>query len=81
MEADGCRIEILPPDVNDSNADFTGEDSAIRFGLLAIKNVGKGPIEAVLAARKATAGPFTSLHDFCARVHERGLTGKGASRR
>ena len=45
--------------------------------MLAIKNVGKAPIEAVLAAR-ADGGPFTSLHDFCARVHERGLTGKGA---
>ena len=76
LEAHGCRITILPPDVNHSMAEFTGENSAIRFGLLAIKNVGKGPIEAVLAAR-AEGGPFTSLHDFCARVCERGLTGKG----
>ena len=51
LEAHGCRITILPPDVNHSNAEFTGEGSAIRFGLLAIKNVGKGPIEAILAAR------------------------------
>lgn len=71
------RIEILPPDVNDSDAEFTGSGATIRFGLLAIKNLGKAPIEAVLAARN-TDGPFTSLHDFCARVHERGLTGKGA---
>ena len=71
------RIEILPPDVNHSDADFTGNGPTIRFGLLAIKNVGKGPIEAILAAR-SDGGVFTSLHDFCARVHARGLTGKGA---
>lgn len=79
VEIDGerRRIEILPPDVNESDAEFVGKDSTIRFGLLAIKNLGKAPIEAVLAARN-TDGPFTSLHDFCARAHERGLTGKGA---
>ena len=74
----GERIEILPPDVNDSDAEFIGKDAAIRFGLLAIKNVGKAPIEAVLAARKKNGGRFTSLHDFCAGVHEFGLTSKGA---
>ena len=74
---DGERIEILPPDVNYSDAEFTGEGATIRFGLLAIKNVGKAPIEAVLAARKQD-GLFTSLHDFCARVMAFGLTGKGA---
>ena len=73
----GQRIEILPPDVNHSDADFVGDGPTIRFGLLAIKNVGKGPIEAILATR-SDGGPFTSLHDFCARVHTRGLTGKGA---
>ena len=72
------RIEILPPDVNFSEAEFVGQGAEIRFGLLAIKNVGKAPIEAVLAARKKGEGPFTSLHDFCARVGEFGLTGKGA---
>ena len=71
------RIEILPPDVNFSDAEFTGEHAAIRFGLLAIKSIGKAPIEAVLAARKKD-GSFLSLHDFCARVSEFGLTGKGA---
>ena len=79
VEIDGqsLRIEILPPDVNFSDAEFTGEKAAIRFGLLAIKSIGKAPIEAVLAARKKD-GLFTSLHDFCARVSEFGLTGKGA---
>ena len=77
IDGESRRIEILPPDVNYSDADFTGHGATIRFGLLAIKNVGKAPIEAVLAARKAD-GPFNSLHDFCARVMAFGLTGKGA---
>ena len=78
LEKYGKRIEILPPDINHSDADFVGKDAAIRFGLLAIKNVGKAPIEAVLAARKKNGGCFTSLHDFCAGVHEFNLTSKGA---
>jgi len=77
LEEYGQRIEILPPDINFSEAEFTGEKAAIRFGLLAIKSIGKAPIEAVLAARKKD-GLFTSLHDFCARIHEFGLTSKGA---
>ena len=77
IEGESRRINILPPDVNYSDAEFTGHGSDIRFGLLAIKNIGKAPIEAVLAAR-AKGGEFTSLHDFCARAGEFGLTGKGA---
>ncbi len=77
LEEYGQRIELLPPDINYSDADFTGQAATIRFGLLAIKNIGKAPIEAVLAARKK-GGPFTSLHDFCARALEFGLSGKGA---
>jgi len=77
LEEYSQKIEILPPDINFSDAEFTGEKAAIRFGLLAIKSIGKAPIEAVLAARKKD-GLFASLHDFCARVHEFGLTSKGA---
>ncbi len=77
LEEHGQRIELLPPDINYSDADFTGHAATIRFGLLAIKSIGKAPIEAVLAARKK-GGPFTSLHDFCARALEFGLSGKGA---
>ncbi len=77
LEEHGQRIELLPPDINYSDADFTGQGATIRFGLLAIKTIGKAPIEAVLAARKK-GGPFTSLHDFCARALEFGLSGKGA---
>ena len=77
-----CRrlgIEVRPPDVQASAALFTVEDdadgtSAIRFGLAAIKNVGEGAIEAIVAAREGrsetsdAAGPFTNLDDLCRRV-------------
>ncbi|MBM4465095.1 MAG: DNA polymerase III subunit alpha [Chloroflexi bacterium] len=68
-----CRrmgIEILPPDVNRSGLDFTietGADRAIRFGLGAVKNVGEGPVEAILTAREQN-GPFKDIEDFCQRV-------------
>jgi len=64
-------IRILPPDVNESDKDFSvvGENQ-IRFGLAAVKNVGEAAIESVVAAREA-AGPFASLFDFCERVDSR----------
>src|SRR5688500_188993 len=65
-----CRrlgIEVLPPDVHRSGLDFTVETDAIRFGLLAIKNVGHGAIESIVAARDE-GGAFRSLADFCNRV-------------
>jgi len=70
-----CRhmgIEVLPPDVNLSGLDFTIEEQtdgspAIRFGMGAVKNVGEGPVETILAAREAGA-PFDNLDDFCRRV-------------
>ncbi len=65
-----CRnmgIKILPPDVNESDKDFTVVSGGIRFGLAAIKNVGGGAIDSILAARQAT-GRFTSLFDFCSKI-------------
>ena len=65
-----CRrlgIEVLPPDVERSELDFTVEGDAIRFGLQAVKNVGQGAIESIIAARTGD-GPFRSLTDLCARV-------------
>jgi DNA polymerase-3 subunit alpha len=72
---DECRrmgIEVLPPDVNISGLRFTIEEkddgsSAIRFGMGAVKNVGEGPVEAILEARRS-GGAFESLDDFCRRV-------------
>ena len=55
-----CRrmgIEVLPPDVHRSGVEFTVEGQAIRFGLLAVKNVGQGAIESIIAAREE-GGPF-----------------------
>ena len=59
-------IEVLPPDVNESDVGFTVVGGKIRFGLNAVKGVGRGAIEAILAVR--AAGPFTSLYDFCGRI-------------
>jgi DNA polymerase-3 subunit alpha len=66
-EARELGLEILPPDVNESGYKFTvvGEKK-MRFGLGAIRNVGRGAIESIIAAR--TAQPFTSLFDLCERV-------------
>ena len=65
-----CRelgIEVKPPDVNQSDSYFTVVDGQIRFGMAAIKNVGEGAVEVIVAAR--ADGPFTSLYDFCERVN------------
>ncbi|HHZ20775.1 MAG TPA: DNA polymerase III subunit alpha [Firmicutes bacterium] len=70
MYIEECRrmgLAILPPDVNYSYADFRPEGAGIRFGLLAVKNLGEGAIAAVLAER-AKRGPFRSLYDFCTRL-------------
>jgi len=73
-----CRkmgIPVLAPLVNRSRLEFVVEGEAIRFGLGAVKNVGQGAIEAIVAAREGSAsdpsgerGPFAGLHDFCRRV-------------
>jgi DNA polymerase-3 subunit alpha len=65
-----CRdlgIKVLGPDVNESQKNFAVVDGAIRFGLAAIKNVGEGAVDSVLAIRAGT-GRFTSFFDFCRRV-------------
>jgi DNA polymerase-3 subunit alpha len=67
---DECRrlgIEVRPPDVNGSRADFTVEDGAIRFGLGAVKNVGRAVIAETVACREDD-GPYESLYDLTARV-------------
>jgi DNA polymerase III subunit alpha len=66
-----CRemgIAVLPPDINQSDLHFTPAGNAIRFGLGAIKNVGQGAVEAIVAARQLE-GSFTSLYTFCERVN------------
>ncbi len=75
-----CRsmgIDVLPPDVNASEWDFSIEDCrtskcAIRFGMGAVKNVGWDSVDRILKAR-AKDGPFTSLNDFASRVDLRAV--------
>jgi DNA polymerase-3 subunit alpha len=65
-----CRemgIPVEPPDINVSDAFFTPHESAIRFGLAAVKNVGRNAIESIVAARKET-GSFRSMFEFCEKV-------------
>jgi DNA polymerase-3 subunit alpha len=61
------KIEVLPPDVNESYQDFTVVGGKIRFGLAAVKNVGLAAIQSILSA-KEERGNFTSLADFCLKV-------------
>jgi DNA polymerase III subunit alpha len=68
-------IDILPPDINQSDADFTVVEGNIRFGLAAIKGVGDKAVESIMANRKTTGEdgktefkPYKSLFDFCDRV-------------
>jgi DNA polymerase-3 subunit alpha len=66
-----CRemgIRVLPPDVNESDLNFTPAGAAIRFGLGAVKNVGQGAVEAIVVARN-NEGRFKSIFDFCERVN------------
>ncbi len=65
-----CRdmsIPILPPDLNESRADFTVAESSIRFGLAAVKNVGLKAVESLIEEREQS-GPFRDLLNFCKRV-------------
>ncbi len=73
-----CRdmgISLLPPDVNESFADFSVSGGDIRFGLVAIKSIGRGFINELIARREED-GPFRSLEDFCRR-----MAGKELNRR
>lgn len=60
------NVKILPPDVNKSMADFSVDGEGIRFGLLPIKNLGRGVINSIVEERKK--GKYTSLYDFCSRL-------------
>ena len=65
-------IEILPPDVNESLYLFNVIGANIRFGMGAIKNVGLGPVNAIIEEREAN-GPFTGFIDFCERVSTKAI--------
>jgi DNA polymerase-3 subunit alpha len=68
-----CRemgLNVLPPDINESMSDFSVVGEHIRFGLAAVKNVGVGAIESIIAVREKE-GKFLSIVDFCDRVDPR----------
>jgi DNA polymerase-3 subunit alpha len=65
-----CRqreIKVLPPDINESSVNFTPVGRSIRFGLVAVRNVGTKAVEAIKHSREKQ-GRFTSLYDFCRRI-------------
>ena len=66
-ECQRLGIKVLPPDVNESEERFVVSGRNIRFGLLAVKNLGKGLISKILNERKS--GEFTSFYNFCKRIH------------
>lgn len=68
-------IDILPPDINKGERDFSVEDGKIRYGLSALKSIGKGVIDSIVEERNER-GEFTSLNDFVVR-----LTGKEVNKR
>ena len=76
-DAKGFGIEVLRPDVNESQLSFApaGDGDVIRFGLAAIKGVGEGAVEGILAARK-DGGAFESIYDMCERVDGRAVNRK-----
>ncbi len=65
-ECKRLKIDVLGPNLNKSQQDFSIEENKVRFGLSAVKNVGTSAISIILEARDK--GQFTSLNDFCSRV-------------
>jgi DNA polymerase-3 subunit alpha len=66
-EARAMKIQVLPPDVNESGRRFTVVGETIRFGLSAVKNVGDSCVDSIIAAREE-GGTFRDIFDFCERV-------------
>ncbi|MCM1487110.1 MAG: DNA polymerase III subunit alpha [Firmicutes bacterium] len=64
-------VKLLPPDVNSSCSGFSIEGKEIRYGLLAIKNLGKGVIDAIVKGREK--GKYINLYDFCSRLSDSDL--------
>ena len=62
-------IRVLPPDINQSGLGFSVSGRDVRFGLLAVKNLGRGFLQHILLER-SQHGPFTSFFDFCRRMYD-----------
>ena len=67
-ECQRMGLRLLAPDINASETGFSVQDGQIRFGLLALKNVGRNLIETVIAERRQN-GAYRGLYDFCRRMH------------
>ncbi|MGD8306269.1 MAG: DNA polymerase III subunit alpha [Ignavibacteria bacterium] len=65
------KIKVVPPDVNAPNIDFDVADGKIRFGMSAIKNVGKNAVEEIIKVRSELNRNFKSIFDFCINVDTR----------
>lgn len=75
-ECNRMKIKVLPPDVNSSIETFTVSKESILFGLLAVKNLGKGFIRKIIDDR-TTNGAFESFYSFCKRMHGKELNSRG----
>ena len=67
-ECGNLGVKVLPPHINESEKNFSVSDGNIRFGLLAIKNVGEAFIELIISERNQN-GKFKSFYDFCKRTY------------
>lgn len=67
QEARHCSIEILPPSISHSEAEFSSDGKSIRYALAALKNMGRQAADSIVAERKEN-GPYSSLGDFAQRV-------------
>jgi DNA polymerase-3 subunit alpha len=72
VECQSMGIRVLPPDVNESDDGFTVSGEDIRFGLVAVKNVGRGFIRELMEERREK-GKFTGFEDFCGRMSGKDL--------
>lgn len=70
-ECERLHLRILPPDVSESQEAFTAVEEGIRFGLLAVKNIGRGFVRALLSEREN--GEFQGFQDFCERMYDKDL--------
>ena len=73
-ECHRMNIAVLPPSVNESNADFTVSSGNIRFGLSAVKNLGLAFIDAIVRERQS--GVYATFYDFCRRMNGKGLNAR-----
>lgn len=73
-ECQRLGIKVLPPDVNESNHGFSVTGGNIRYGLLAIKNLGRQFIDEIIAERRYK--PYKSFYDFCKRLYGRNMNSR-----